>query len=170
MSVRQIKFDPILGKLREYEAVEHLLNNNQAGRAPLPTDDETEGYEPRSKWYWIDDGRLRIWTAISVAEGEAVWNEEGLIAFSFLESDPILIDTIKIIIPSPMNVVALIARSTGGTCDLSVGDEDITTTTDSWTTMALDINISSAPDVITVAVSDKQPAISDIQIVIHAVA
>ena len=41
-----------------------------ATRAPLPTDDEVQGYAPGSRWLW----QGQEWVAAGVAEGAAVWS------------------------------------------------------------------------------------------------
>lgn len=44
-------------------------NTFDATRAPLPTDDETQGYAPGSRWLW----QGREWVAAGVAAGAAEW-------------------------------------------------------------------------------------------------
>lgn len=45
-----------------------------AGRAPLPTDDATDGYEPGSRWQWGG----RSWRATDTTPGAAKWRTEGV--------------------------------------------------------------------------------------------
>lgn len=48
-------------------------NTLDATRAPLPSDDETQGYAPGSRWLW----QGQEWMATSTASGGAVWLRNG---------------------------------------------------------------------------------------------
>jgi len=52
-----------------------LLNNYTADRAPLATDNASEGYSIGSEWWWIDNGTLKKFVLQSFINGNANWNQ-----------------------------------------------------------------------------------------------
>ena len=72
-----------------------ILHNLSATRAPLPTDDVTQGYSELSRWLRVDVEPREAWMLLSAAEGAADWelltltiDELGTAALANIGSTP----------------------------------------------------------------------------------